>query len=457
MLSHLYANVWGGMRAAVFRRTDAKSFAVSPQQLILIAVLVFGFGVVLNRSFFDGPMEFNWQELRAHWFDVPVLMLAGWLAAHVSGRRVNPLLIPVVLFAAALTVDAVLALAWHVVMSMPRHMVPWAWAGLYYAEFVWLLLIAAVLMRRLVRLDAKRSVLAMLPLFALTALDIVYPPAQMWVEPSPEQADVASTEKRDSPVAEEMLYLQPRITEQAIKALLPQRRGIADLYFVGFAPYASEDVFLKESEAIRTLMDERFDTRGRSLLLVNNSKVLRKYPLATATNLRAALARVGKLINKEEDAVVVYMTSHGSKQHRLSSDYWPLELTELDPASLKQAFDDAGIKWRVVIVSACYSGGFIEPLRTPTTLIMTAADATHTSFGCGSQSDFTYFGKALFDEQLRQTHSFEEAFTRAAPLIKEREKGKQDGFSNPQIAVGDAMRIKLAEIERRLDALSKRR
>jgi hypothetical protein len=199
-------------------------------------------------------------------------------------------------------------------------------------------------------------------------------------------------------------------------------------------------------------MDERFDTRARSVLLVNNNKTLRKYPMATATNLRAALTRIGNTIDREEDVVVVYLTSHGDKDHRLSANYWPLRLDEIDPKSLKQILDDAGIRWRVIVVSACYSGGFIEPLRGPTTLVMTAADATHTSFGCGSESEFTYFAKALFDEQLRQTHSFEEAFKRALPIIQEREQEEGEEFSNPQIAVGEAIRAKLSIIERRLEA-----
>ena len=81
--------------------------------------------------------------------------------------------------------------------------------------------------------------------------------------------------------------------------------------------------------------------------------------------------------------------------------------------------------------------GWIEPLATDSTLIMTAADATHTSYGCGRLSELTFFGRAVFHEQLRQTHSFTEAFAKAVPLIQQREveAGKSDGFSNPQIRV----------------------
>jgi hypothetical protein len=117
--------------------------------------------------------------------------------------------------------------------------------------------------------------------------------------------------------------------------------------------------------------------------------------------------------------------------------------------------DDANIPLRVISVSACYSGSWIEPLRTQGTLIMTASDADHTSYGCGAKSDLTFFTRAVFSEQLTQhTRSFEAALNAARPIIEAREKeaGKKDGFSNPQLFVGDVARLRLErwtqEIER---------
>jgi hypothetical protein len=84
---------------------------------------------------------------------------------------------------------------------------------------------------------------------------------------------------------------------------------------------------------------------------------------------------------------------------------------------------------------------------------MTAADATHTSYGCGRLSELTFFGRAVFDEELRKTRSFEAAFAAAVPVIRQREieAGKEDGFSNPQISVGEKIRPLLADLTRRLD------
>ena len=66
---------------------------------------------------------------------------------------------------------------------------------------------------------------------------------------------------------------------------------------------------------------------------------------------------------------------------------------------------------------------------------MTAADANHTSYGCGRRSELTYFGRAMYAEELQRTWSFEQAHASARSVIEKREHdaGKTDGNSNPQI------------------------
>jgi hypothetical protein len=83
---------------------------------------------------------------------------------------------------------------------------------------------------------------------------------------------------------------------------------------------------------------------------------------------------------------------------------------------------------------------------------MTAADAQHTSFGCGSESDFTYFGKAYFDQALRRHASFTEAFEDARNIIQTRERGEGKIASNPQIYIGSAIQQKLRALQTQLQA-----
>jgi hypothetical protein len=247
------------------------------------------------------------------------------------------------------------------------------------------------------------------------------------------------------------MELQRRLMEAQVTALQPQRRGIVDIYFIGFAPYAGEDVFRKELEAIHPLMDERFDTAGRSLRLVSNAATLREFPIATVSNLARALVAVGARMDADNDILVLYLTTHGSRNAVLATDLPPFDLYNLDPGTLRRLLDEAGIRNRVLIISACYSGTFIPALRDPHTLVMTASVADRPSFGCGTESSFTYFGDALFNHALRETRSFEQAFALALPRIQQREEAEGFEASRPQIAVGPAIRERLAAVEKRLE------
>jgi len=162
-------------------------------------------------------------------------------------------------------------------------------------------------------------------------------------------------------------------------------------------------------------------------------------------------------MDRDNDVLFIYMTSHGARDFKLEASNPPLSVDTVSPGELRQALDNAGIRNRVIVVSACFAGGWVGPLADENTLVMTAADATHTSFGCGAGSELTFFGRALFDEQLRKTHSLEEAFAAAVPVIRQREveAGKDDGFSNPQMQVGEKIRPVLRELEQRLDSSPK--
>ncbi len=127
----------------------------------------------------------------------------------------------------------------------------------------------------------------------------------------------------------------------------------------------------------------------------------------------------------------------------------PLELVSLSAPALRGLLDEAGIKWRIVVVSACYSGGFIDALKDENTLVLTASEADRTSFGCGHRSDATFFGEALFQHGLTRSRSLLGAFDAARARVAERERA--GGFrrpSNPQVFVGAAMADKLKELDR---------
>jgi hypothetical protein len=258
-------------------------------------------------------------------------------------------------------------------------------------------------------------------------------------------------------LTQELFEEQQALWERTAAALPAGKPGQTNVYGLVFAPYASEDVFLRESNMVTQLLEERFDAKGRVIHLMNHATTAETLPWATPLNLQRAIAALAARMDRENDVLIVYLTSHGARDHKLAAAHWPLAVPWLTPEELREALDEAGIRHRVVAVSACYSGGWIEPLANENTLVMTAADATHTSYGCGRLSELTFFGRAMFNEELRKTRSFETAFAAAVPLIKQREieAGKEDGFSNPQIRVGEKIRPVLDQLAQRLDAASK--
>ncbi|BCL74523.1 hypothetical protein JHS3_02590 [Jeongeupia sp. HS-3] len=242
---------------------------------------------------------------------------------------------------------------------------------------------------------------------------------------------------------ETVLYAEPGRLAEALAAIRPGRAGVVENYALLVGGDAGQQVFLREASAIRGRLDQRFDTAGRSVLLANHDRATGELPIATRTSVAAALAAIGEKMNRDEDVLVLYLTSHGSREHEFALNNPPLELAGLTPGWLRQALDVSGVRWRVVIVSACYSGGFVPALANRDTLVMTAAAADRASFGCADENDFTYFGKALYDA-LGRSRDWREIgmLTREAVAARE----AQDGFepSLPQFSLGSAIAVKLA-------------
>ena len=262
--------------------------------------------------------------------------------------------------------------------------------------------------------------------------------------------DYASEETTSTVNTEDVYYAQPALLARSAAALAAQRPGIADLYFVGFGSYASQDVFMNEVNYVRALFDARFDTRGRSLALINNEKTVDEVPLANRSNLRITLGNVAARMDIDEDVLFLFLTSHGSDDAVLSVDFWPLDPNHLTADDLRAALDESGIKWRILVISACYSGSFIETLRDDYTLIFTAAAHDKKSFGCSDDREMTYFGEHFFAKALSQGGSLVDAFRVAQASLRARELEEQIEPSEPQMHMGAAMEAKLETLEARL-------
>lgn len=243
------------------------------------------------------------------------------------------------------------------------------------------------------------------------------------------QADDETLEARDR-----------RLIAEAVAAMPAQRPGRPDLYVLGFAGDGHEDVFRNEVLYLERLMHERFELDGRGLFLVNHPDSLEEdapRPLATLDNLRLALAGIGAAMDPDEDLLLLFVTTHGTEDHRLAVQLAPFVDEAIAPEALAGALADAGVRHRVLVISACYSGGFLPALRDPEALVITASRHDRTSFGCGSESHVTYFGQAWLVDALNRRTSFVTAFHDADWDITVREREAGFRASLPQIDQGE--------------------
>jgi hypothetical protein len=457
-----------GLRAGVFLKPRVIGRAPAPLQALLITALVFVVEIVLLRLEVAGPARLDVQAWLSGWWTAGLFIGLAWWAfpleaaepANEGEERKRPVGVGAafVLWVVAslpnmVVYQGLMGAFAHGWLKGPVFSQPWLYWVFYAVFTTWSLGVAILLVVRFTGLTVRAAVFA-LALLACTGLAAWKFDARAWQEDYAAQR-AAADDKPRLQLSQQVFEGQQALMEKTMAAIAREQPGVTDVYGLVFAPYASEDVFLRESTLVSRVLAERFDAEGRVVHLVNHVTTTQTHPWATTQNLQRAIDAIAQRMDRSNDVLVVYLTSHGASDFKLAASHWPLQVPQLSPAELREALDNAGIRHRVIAISACYSGGWVDTLAGDTTLVMTAADATHTSYGCGRLSELTFFGRAMFDEQLRKTHSFEQAFARAVPLIKQREidAGKDDGFSNPQIQVGAGISPMLRSLEKRLDAL----
>src|ERR1700720_3121425 len=155
---------------------------------------------------------------------------------------------------------------------------------------------------------------------------------------------------------------------------------------------------------------------------------------ATIEGLAMSLQAAANGMDVDNDILFLILTSHGSRAG-LAVKAGRLTQT-LTPSNLADMLARTGVRHKVGIISACYSGVVIPRLAVSDLLVITAADATHPSFGCEDKAKWTYFGDAFFNTALRHGETLRDAFSTARALILKRELSNGFEPSNPQMAGG---------------------
>ncbi|MDR0278336.1 MAG: hypothetical protein LBJ37_10675 [Paucimonas sp.] len=229
---------------------------------------------------------------------------------------------------------------------------------------------------------------------------------------------------------EEALLNQGALLEQEL-AKVPASGPDIELYSLTLAGDGNQSVFLREADYVSDMLKTRFGAIGQ-VTLVNHRDHLADRAMATRENLARAARRLAER-SGPEDLVFIYLTTHGSHEHELVLDQPRLQLADLPADELAAALAPLKDRDKVIVISACYSGGYIDPLKNDRTLVMTASRADRVSFGCSEEADFTYFGDALFAQALNQTDDLQQAFELARAHVAQREQAEDFEASEPQI------------------------
>jgi Peptidase C13 family len=232
----------------------------------------------------------------------------------------------------------------------------------------------------------------------------------------------------------------------ALDTLKPQIAGVVDAYLL-VVGLDGDAVFQREAAEAEKVLSRRYNTAGRSILLSTGST---KYASGSPANISAALGAIASKMNVEEDVLILYTTSHGSDKVGLLYKDGNNGFGMITPTRLLILLNSLQIKRRILMISACYSGVFIPSLESDDSIIITAASAKRTSFGCTPGNDWTFFGDALINNALRAPQPLDAATTQMTKLVKDWENQLGLDSSDPQISIGDNVAPWLKALEARI-------
>jgi hypothetical protein len=230
----------------------------------------------------------------------------------------------------------------------------------------------------------------------------------------------------------------------AIAGLKPQTPGKIDAYIL-VVGLDGDPVFQKESQETANVLARRYQADGRTITLTTASQ--NGAAQGSPANINIALAAIAKKMDLAEDVLVLYTTSHGAPKVGIVYKDDRKGFGTIAPRRLKTMLSDLGIKRRMIMISACYSGEFVPSLASEDSVVITAASASRTSFGCAPGNDWTFFGDALINHGLRTPKSLQIAATEATGLIAQWEKQFELTPSDPQVSIGANSNIWLKELD----------
>jgi hypothetical protein len=432
-LHALGRNLAAGLRLALFMPVDRTAFRISVTQLVLIVAVSAAIDIDADWVRAAHEARFSILGLHAELFALGLLVVSSAVIAMLRGDRDLYLALPIVILASFPAIQVV-----HLLPDLPRTtpvLSDTTRQVFDYAMWAWMMVLA---MRAVyVCLDPQRphrrawafggGVLVIAPLWFAPLMGPLDP---WWREFDP----VLSDPDAINPASEAVLAAQEFMMDRALDQLDDERPGTTDLYFVGFAPDARRPGFVADVDAAKRAMDERWNTGGRSTVLVNSPLTVAERPFASITHLREVLLEIGDIIDPDEDVVMIYLTGSAGPDHTLNAVNPPLELVNLSPQGLRQLLDAAGIRWRIIVVSACYAGAWIDALQDDETLVIASSAADIHGNDCNGGLRATSFGNEFFGKAVRRNSDLVRAFDETKRALAGQEAPEPVMSLGPSIA-----------------------
>ncbi len=241
-----------------------------------------------------------------------------------------------------------------------------------------------------------------------------------------------------SPADPRLMIQDARLLTAALDAVKPGKKGTVEA-FVLVAGLDADPVFDREARETARVLTRRYGAEGRVVLLSTGGLRAKTdaTPQGSIANLGMAMAGLSDKMNKDEDVLILYSTSHGAPEKGIVFKDGKTAIGFAAPALLKHWMDELGVERRLLMISACYSGQFVPVLESDQSVIVTAASATRPSFGCAPGNDWTFFGDALINNALRKNQPMAAAAGEAFGLIRGWEDAYSVRYSEPQVSIGD--------------------
>lgn len=442
----LWLNLGTGLRLALLRPVNASRMRISNGQFWLLGMLNILIWLACDWILAEPPREFNpfgtWEAA----LYLLALALVSYLVARLAGAPQLQFQVPFcVLGSGPWLLCAGTLSYWLADRFLADLRYQEALAGLLLG-WLWLVVVRAQRLGTANGLPRRMTQALLLPLLLL-GLEWYYPQPGYWYTGWEAPETVEETPGPAPLNAEQVLFDQPGLLADRLRGILPEAAGQADLFVIGFAGFGGQNVFRDEVLYLEELANTALESGLRFMPLVNHRDSVQRLPIASLTNLEATIESLGRMMNPEEDVLFLYLTSHGTEDHRIAIELDGVPLEQITPESLATALERARARWKILVISACFSGGYLQQLSGPDTLVITAARADRHSFGCDDQADLTWFGRAFLEQGLALGLGFEAAFLHAETQIRAWETEQALEPSEPQIHLGTAIREKLREMD----------